>query len=85
MKKLSTILVAAVFALAATARSLRAAEARRRGDEVRLRAEEAGRRHAGSVDKMSDADKKAAVEKAAKMAPATAAAAPAKKEKKGGC
>lgn len=35
-------------------------------------------------DKMSDADKKAAVEKAAKAAPAGAATA-AKKEKKGGC
>ena len=86
MKKLSTILVAAVFALSGA--SVLAADPPK-PDAAAMKATAAMKKPADVTqeawDKMSDADKKAAVEKAAKVAPATAAAAPAKKEKKGGC
>lgn len=82
MKKLSILAAAAVFALsgatafaadppkadAAKADAAKAAAALKKPADVKQEA----------WDKMTDAEKKAAVEKAAK-------AAPAKKEKKGGC
>jgi hypothetical protein len=87
MNKLSTILVAAVFALSGA--SALAADPPK-ADAASAKKTEAALKKPADVtqeawDKMSDADKKKAVEKAAKATPAAAGAAPAKKEKKGGC
>ena len=93
MNKLSTMLVAAVFALSGA--SALAADPPKADATTMKKAEPALKKPADVTqeawDKMSDADKKKAVEKAAKAAPAAAgaapaaAAAPATKVKKGGC
>ena len=86
MNKLSPILVAAVFALSgasalaadppkADAGAMKAAAALKKPADVTQEA----------WDKMSDADKKKAVEKADKAAVAAGTATAGKKEKKGGC
>jgi hypothetical protein len=86
MNKLSPMLVAAVFALSGA--SALAADPPK-ADAASAKKTEAALKKPADVtqeawDKMSDADKKKAVDKAAKATPA-AGAAPAKKEKKGGC
>ena len=87
MNKLSPILVAAIFALSGA--SALAADPPKADAATTKKAEAALKKPADVTqdawDKMSDADKQKAVDKAAKAAPATAGAAPAKKEKKGGC
>lgn len=86
MNKLSMILIAVVFALSgasalaadppkADAGSTKAAAALKKPADVTQEA----------WDKMSDADKKKAVEKAGKTASTAGAATAGKKEKKGGC
>jgi hypothetical protein len=87
MNKLSTILVAAVFALSGA--SALAADPPKADAATMKKAEAALKKPADVTqeawDKMSDADKKKAVEKAAKAGAPAGAATPAKKEKKGGC
>jgi hypothetical protein len=87
MNKLSTILVAAAFALSGA--SALAADPPKADATTMKKADSTLKKPADVTqeawDKMSDADKKKAVEKAGKAAPATAAATPVKKEKKGGC
>jgi GTP-binding protein EngB required for normal cell division len=90
MNKLSTLLVAAVFALSGA--SALAADPPK-ADSMVAKAAAALKKPAEVTqeawDKMSDADKKKAVEMAAKASPAGTAtsgtATAVKKEKKGGC
>jgi len=85
MKKLTTILVAAVFALSGA--SALAADPPKADAATMKKAEAALKKPADVTqeawDKMSDADKKKAVEKAA--AATTGTGTPEKKVKKGGC
>ena len=87
MHKLIMILVAAVFAFSGA--SALAADPPK-ADAATMKKTTAALKKPADVtqeawDKMSDADKTKAVEKAAKAAPTTGAATPEKKEKKGGC
>jgi len=86
MKKLSPILVAAAFALSAA--SALAADPPK-ADAGATKAAATLKKPADVTqeawDKMSDADKKKAVEKAEKAAAAAGTATAGKKEKKGGC
>ncbi len=87
MNKLSTILIAVVFALSGA--SALAADPPKADAAAMKKAEPALKKPADVTqeawDKMSDADKKKAVEKAAKSAAPAGAPTAAKKEKKGGC
>jgi len=86
MNKLSTILVAAVFTLSGA--SALAADPPK-ADTGAMKAAAALKKPADVTqeawDKMSDADKKKAVEKADKAASTAGTATAGKKEKKGGC
>ena len=86
MNKLSAMLVAATFAFCSA--GALAADPPKAGDAA-MKAEAALKKPADVTqeawDKMSDADKKKAVEKAEKEGTKSAAAPAAKKEKKGGC
>jgi hypothetical protein len=86
MNKLSAVLVAVTLALSAA--TALAADPPKAGATA-AKADAALKKPAGVAqdawDKMSDADKKKAMETAAKPAAAAGAAAAPKKEKKGGC